>query len=45
MIEKTGKYQIMARATDEKGRMQPQTEWNFQHKHFDGIVPEDITVI
>ena len=44
-IEKTGNYQIMARATDEKGRMQPQTEWNFQHKHFDGIVPEDITVI
>jgi hypothetical protein len=34
----------MARATDEKGRRQPQTEWNFQRKHFDGIVPVDVTV-
>ena len=34
----------MARASDEKDRIQPATEWNFQLKHFDGIVPVDITV-
>jgi hypothetical protein len=39
-----GTYAIMARATDEIGRRQPQTEWNFQRKHFDGIVPVDVTV-
>lgn len=40
-----GKYSIMARATDEKDRMQPQTPWNFQTKHFDGIVPVDVEVV
>ncbi len=39
-----GEYAIMARATDERGRVQPQTETNFQRKHFDGIVPEVVTV-
>lgn len=43
-VEAAGAYRIMARATDETGRTQPQTEWNFLHKHFDGIVPEDVTV-
>jgi hypothetical protein len=41
---KPGVYQIMARATDEKGRQQPQTPWNYQRKHFDGIVPTDIVI-
>lgn len=35
----------MARATDENGRVQPQTGMNFQRKHFDGIVPEVVTVV
>jgi DMSO/TMAO reductase YedYZ molybdopterin-dependent catalytic subunit len=39
-----GQFTIMARATDEKGRKQPQTEWNFLRKHFDGIVPVHVTV-
>lgn len=39
-----GEYAIMARATDENGRVQPQTAMNFQRKHFDGIVPEVVTV-
>ncbi len=39
-----GAYSIMARATDEQGRVQPQTEWNYQRKHFDGIVPMDVVV-
>ena len=39
-----GEYSIMARATDEEGRVQPQTEPNFQRKHFDWIVPELVTV-
>jgi sulfite oxidase len=39
-----GAYRIMARATDEKGRVQPQTPWNFQRKHFDGIVPTEVTI-
>ena len=43
-VGEPGAYRIMARATDEKGRVQPQTEWNFQRKHFDGIVPVDLTV-
>lgn len=42
--DKPGKYQIMARATDEKGRVQPQTPWNYQRKHFDGIVPTDVVI-
>ena len=40
-----GKYQIIARATDEKGRSQPQTKQNFQRKHFDGIVPVDMEIV
>jgi DMSO/TMAO reductase YedYZ molybdopterin-dependent catalytic subunit len=40
-----GKHGIMARATDEAGRVQPQTPWNFQTKHFDGIVPMDVEVV
>jgi hypothetical protein len=36
---------IKARATDEEGRTQPQTPWNFQMKHFDGIVPVDVEVV
>ncbi len=39
-----GQYSIMARATDERGRAQPQTEWNYLRKHFDGIVPVHVTV-
>lgn len=39
-----GRYTLMSRGTDEKGRRQPVTEWNFQRKHFDGIVPVDILV-
>lgn len=42
--EKSGKYSIKARATDEAGRMQPQQPWNFQQKHFDGIVPTAIVI-
>jgi DMSO/TMAO reductase YedYZ molybdopterin-dependent catalytic subunit len=40
-----GNYSIQARAYDEAGRIQPQTPWNFQQKHFDGIVPVDVEVI
>lgn len=39
-----GKYSLLARATDEAGRVQPQTPWNYQTKHFDGIVPVDVEV-
>ena len=39
-----GQYKIMARATDAAGRKQPQTGWNFQRKHFDGIVPVEVVV-
>lgn len=39
-----GHHTLMARGTDEKGRRQPVTEWNFQRKHFDGIVPVDIEI-
>jgi DMSO/TMAO reductase YedYZ molybdopterin-dependent catalytic subunit len=42
--DKPGKYSIMARATDEEQRVQPQTPWNFQTKHFDGIVPVEVEV-
>ena len=44
-VDKPGPYKIMARATDEAGRVQPQTPWNFQRKHFDGIVPTEITIV
>ena len=43
-MDTPGAYSVMARATDERGRVQPQTDWNFQGKHFDGIVPMDILV-
>lgn len=43
-VDKPGKYSIKARAYDEAGRMQPQTPWNFQTKHFDGIVPVEVEV-
>lgn len=44
-IGEPGQYRIMARATDETGRVQPQIPWNYQRKHFDGIVPTDVTVV
>lgn len=44
-VDEPGDYTIMARATDEKGRIQPQTGWNFLRKHFDGIVPTHVTVV
>jgi DMSO/TMAO reductase YedYZ molybdopterin-dependent catalytic subunit len=40
-----GQFRIRARATDETGRVQPQIPWNYQRKHFDGIVPTDVTVV
>jgi len=43
-VERPGAHRILARATDEKGRVQPQTPWNYQRKHFDGIVPSDVVV-
>jgi len=43
-VDKPGAYSLMARATDEADRVQPQTPWNFQTKHFDGIVPTDVEV-
>ncbi|MDO8434284.1 MAG: molybdopterin-dependent oxidoreductase [Candidatus Binatus sp.] len=43
-VEQPGRYSIMARATDEHGRLQPQIPWNFQRKHFDGIVPVEVEV-
>ena len=44
-VDEPGQYSIKARATDQEGRTQPQTKWNFQRKHFDGIVPLDVTVV
>jgi DMSO/TMAO reductase YedYZ molybdopterin-dependent catalytic subunit len=41
---KPGAYKILARATDEKGRVQPQIPWNFQRKLCDWIVPAEVTV-
>jgi DMSO/TMAO reductase YedYZ molybdopterin-dependent catalytic subunit len=43
-INKPGRYSVMARAIDETGRTQPQTPWNYQRKHFDGIVPVDLDI-
>ncbi len=43
-VPKAGTYKIMARGTDEAGRVQPCIDWNFQRKHFDGIIPEKIIV-
>lgn len=42
--KEAGRYSILARAADEAGRTQPQQPWNFQMKHFDGIVPVDVDV-
>jgi len=42
--DQPGRQRILARAIDEQGRAQPQTPWNYQRKHFDGIVPSDVTV-
>ena len=42
--EKPGRYAIMARATDETGRVQPQIGWNYLRKNFDGIVPVEVEV-
>jgi DMSO/TMAO reductase YedYZ molybdopterin-dependent catalytic subunit len=44
-VDKPGNYRILARATDETGRVQPQVPWNYQRKHFDGVVPTDITIV
>lgn len=43
-VDAPGTYKLMARATDEAGRTQPQIKFNFQRKHFDGIIPEVIVV-
>ncbi len=43
-VDVPGRHTLMSRGTDEKGRCQPVTEWNFQRKHFDGIVPVDIAI-
>ena len=44
-VNRPGEYRIMARATDAAGRVQPQTPWNYQRKHFDWIVPTEITIV
>ena len=42
---RAGSYRIMAKASDETGRTQPKdAHWNYLLKHFDGIIPVDITV-
>jgi DMSO/TMAO reductase YedYZ molybdopterin-dependent catalytic subunit len=41
-VDKPGRYTLMARATDEEGRRQPQIKWNYQRKHFDGIIPVEV---
>jgi DMSO/TMAO reductase YedYZ molybdopterin-dependent catalytic subunit len=41
---KPGTHKLMARATDELGRVQPQIPWNFQRKLCDWIVPTEVTV-
>lgn len=43
-VDEPGNYTLMSRGTDEKGRRQPVTEWNFQRKHFDGIIPVEIVI-
>ena len=41
-----GQYAIMSRATDEVGRVEPQTpRYNFMRKNFSAIVATDITVV
>lgn len=39
-----GAHTLMARATDEQGRVQPQTPWNYLRKNHDGVIPVDVTV-
>lgn len=39
-----GTYTVMARATDEAGRTQPQTPWNMLRKNYDGIWPMTVRV-
>ena len=40
-----GQYRIMSRATDEVGRVEPQTpRYNFMRKNFSAIVGCDVTV-
>jgi sulfane dehydrogenase subunit SoxC len=39
-----GAHTLLARATDEQGRVQPQTPWNYLRKNHDGIIPVDVTV-
>jgi DMSO/TMAO reductase YedYZ molybdopterin-dependent catalytic subunit len=42
---KPGQYRIMSRATDEVGRVEPQTpRYNFMRKNFSAIVSCDVTV-
>ena len=43
-VQGPGTYNIMSRATDEAGRVQPQTRWNYLRKNFDGIVPVEVKV-
>ena len=43
-VSEPGDYTLMSRGTDEAGRQQPTVEWNFQRKHFDGIIPVDISI-
>ena len=43
-VQEPGNYRIMSRATDEEGRVQPQTPSNYLRKNFDGIVPVDVEV-
>jgi len=42
--DQPGSHRIMARATDDADRVQPQIPWNFQRKLFDGIVPTDVVI-
>jgi DMSO/TMAO reductase YedYZ molybdopterin-dependent catalytic subunit len=40
-----GQHTLMARASDEAGRVQPQTPFNHLRKNFDGIIPVDVEVV
>jgi hypothetical protein len=42
---KPGRHRLISRATDEAGRLQPQTRPNFQNKHFDGFAPVEVEVL
>ena len=43
---KPGHYRIMSRATDEVGRVEPQTpRFNHMRKNFSAIVETDVTVV